>query len=150
MAVSGQIDGQGWAPQPEGNGVPRVRVLGSAVDEHDLDGVGTPAQCTHTTPNIVRHLDSNASDCRQFVDNQVELGDVLMEQTELVVAAHRYSGSEVGTAVVVVLVVVVVVVVVVVGGEVAGGPGTVVGATPGVVDDGGTVVVDSGTVVVDT
>ena len=85
VAVTGQVDCECGPPECQCNGVPRVRVLRAAVDEHDLRLVRTPAQGTHVTSRVVRHRHVDAFNGWDLPDVQLELGDVLPEQREFVV-----------------------------------------------------------------
>ena len=97
VAVAGQVDRHERTTERERDGVPGVRVLGAAVDEHDLRLVGAPAQRTDVTGGVRvgsagldEHLDP--FDGRHLGDVEVELGDVLVEQPELVVVVRLVAG----------------------------------------------------------
>jgi len=159
--VAWQIDGEQRTTQRERHRVPRVGVLRSTVHEHELGFIAPPPQRTDHAGAVVAvvHRRLDPDHLRQVVDIEVELGDVLVEQSELVVGAgsdvahvgHVVTNTrprtnatcygEPGAVVVVVLGAVVVVAVVIVAMVVVAGAVVVVmaGVTVVVVVEGGTV-----------
>ena len=160
MSVTWQIDGEQRTTHRKRHRVPRVGVLRSTVYEHELGFIASPPQRTDHAGAALAIVDRrlDPDHVRQIVDIEVELGDVLVEQTELVVGtgsdvahpghvvtntrprANATCHGEAGAAAAAAVVVVVVVgdtVVVVAGGIVV----VVVGVGVGVVVEGGTVVV---------
>ena len=158
-----QIDGEQRTTHRKRHRVPRVGVLRSTVYEHELGFIASPPQRTDHAGAALAIVDRrlDPDHVRQVVDIEVELGDVLVEQTELVVGtgsdvahpghvvtntrprANATCYGEAGAAAAAAAAVVVVVVVVV--GDtvvvVAGGIAVVVGVGVVVVVEGGTVVV---------
>ncbi len=97
MTVPGQVDSQQWPSETQRHGVPRVRVLGSTVDEHRLHRFGTPSKRTdhsrhhHRRIVTIGHVGGDPGDGWQLGHHEPELVDVLLEQTELVVGAHEFT-----------------------------------------------------------
>ena len=81
--MTGQVDGDERSVERHRNGVPRVRVLRAAVEEHVLRVVGAPHKRADTPTVGQRH--ALAANGRWTVVRQPELLRVLVEQPELVV-----------------------------------------------------------------
>src|SRR5207244_10265217 len=90
VAMAGQVDGDQGAAEGERDGVPRVGVLGSAVDQHQLRWSGAPNQRAHGSSAVVNG-NVDASYVRRSVVGQPHLGRVLGEQAELVIVPHALS-----------------------------------------------------------
>ena len=93
MSVTWQIDGEQRTTHRKRHRVPRVGVLRSTVYEHELGFIASPPQRTDHAGAALAIVDRrlDPDHVRQVVDIEVELGDVLVEQTELVVG----TGSDV-------------------------------------------------------
>jgi hypothetical protein len=84
--VAGQVDGQERAPERQRHRVPRVGVLGPAVDEHDFGRPVAPHEAAHRAP--AGEVDLRATDGRRAVPGEPCLFRVLVQHPELV-RVHR-------------------------------------------------------------
>ena len=82
MAVAGQVDREERPPESERDRVEGVRVLGAAVDEHQVGLVLAPAKAAQLAKAVDR--DEEALD-RGSRTGETPLDQVLVEERELVV-----------------------------------------------------------------
>ncbi len=89
MAVAGKVDREQRPAERERDRVPGVGVLGPAVQQDELRRLGTPTQGADRAPGGFVDDRLDALDDRRRIGIEVELGDVLVEQPELVVVVGR-------------------------------------------------------------
>ena len=92
MAVAGQVDGDKGAAQGQAHGVPRVRVLRTTVEQHQLGPLGpgpSPDQGAEAAAPL--HLHRATLHLGGAVPRQAELLGVLAQHPELLIGggAHR-------------------------------------------------------------
>ena len=87
VSVARQVDRHRRSTQRQRDRVPGVGVLGATVEVHDLRIVAPPPQRADRAA-LVADVRLDACDRRQFGNVEVELGDVLVEEPELVVIGH--------------------------------------------------------------
>jgi hypothetical protein len=80
-----KVDGNEGTVEGEGHGVPRVRILGAAMEQHDLGRARAPHE---RADGAGRGLDVDASNGGVAAPRNAELLGVLVKQAELVVAGR--------------------------------------------------------------
>ena len=90
VPVARKVDREKWTTKSHRDGVPSMRVLRAAVDEHELRLGASPHECTQ--PSRRRHLDGDSAHDRRAVIGQAILHCVLVEQSELVVLEMFHHG----------------------------------------------------------
>jgi len=90
VAVTGEVDGNDRAIESEGDGVPRVGVLATAVQQHDFRCGRTP----HEGADVLATADVDRcpAHLRGALPGQPHLGGVLLEHRELVVG-HGHTAQ---------------------------------------------------------
>ena len=89
MSVSGEVYCEGGSSQRHDDGVPRVGVLATTVEKHDLGII--PVPCQHAKPLLGRDLNRQPSDGRAPIPGDSGPFGVALEGFKLVIVRNIFS-----------------------------------------------------------